>query len=99
MPKLFFVRDGTGDHQTSAGLSVTMEALESLLRNTQPKFTKSGPKINPEAGVSSLSLPYKHVVGEVAAGETNAGFPEPGFYYFIGLRPTEAEAQLNIAIK
>ena len=98
MPKLFFVRDGTGDNHTSAGLSITMEALESLSRGTRPKFIRSGPTINPDAGQSSPYSSYKHVVGEVADGEINTAFPQAGFYYFVGLRPTEAETQLNVTI-
>lgn len=90
MPTIFFVRDGTGDHRTSAGHHVPMTAVSGMSAHFPARFRASGPNINP-AGVASAFAAYQHVVMEVEAGESNAEYPQPGFYYFVGMSPAQAK--------
>ena len=71
MPTIFFVRDGTGDHRTSAGHHVPMTAVSGMSAHFPARFSASGPNINP-GSVASAFAAYQHVVMEVEAGESTA---------------------------
>lgn len=90
MPTIFFVRDGTGDHRTSAGHHVPMTAVSGMSAHFPARFSASGPNINP-GSVASAFAAYQHVVMEVEAGESTAEYPQPGFYYFVGMSPAQAK--------
>jgi len=59
------------------------------------KHTDEPPTINHEQVASDFG-PYRHVVLEVAEGDTNALFAKPGYYYVIGLSPEECERLLGL---
>ncbi len=94
MPKIFFVRDGTGDHKTSDGKPIAMSTATGLSNRFPPRFTVSGPTIN--AGIASAFAAFRHVVMEVEADELNMEYPKAGFYYFVGLTPQEAKRILGV---
>lgn len=95
MATIYFVRDGTGDHKTSQGARVAMNAATGLSSRFPPRFTSTGPTIN--SGVASGFAAFRHVVMEVVAGETTAEYPKAGFYYFEGLTPEEATGILGVS--
>ena len=98
MAKIFLVRDGpSGDHHTSAGCEVNIKKIVSALGRYETRFFQSGPEINPEIKTSEFS-PYKHVVVEVGVNETGEKYSNAGFYYIVGLGPTECQELLSISI-
>ena len=94
MPKLFFVRDGSGNHKTSTGHSIPMEQAEALKIRFQTKYTETGPTIN--SGVASPFARYLHVVIEVESDERSAQFPQDGFYFVIGYSPDDAALDFGL---
>ena len=94
MATVFFVRDGTGDQHTSRGHEVSMADAMTSLEPYETKYFESGPTIN--EGVASGYAPFKYVVLEVSEGETNAKFPEQGYYLLVGLSVEDCLKLLGI---
>lgn len=74
-----------------------MSAAAGLASRYPPKFTPTGPNIN--SGVASPFANYRHVVMEVEGSETNTEYPQTGFYYFVGLSPSDAAAIFAINVQ
>lgn len=95
MASLYFVRDGRGDQHTSQAHPVPLKQVQVLASKHQTKFFKSGPTVN--SGVASPFAPYRHIVVEIEPSETSQDFPTAGFYYFIGLSPSDAQLHFGIS--
>lgn len=83
MATIWFLRDGTGGQHTSTGHDVPMTTATSALKEYNKKYFQTGPNIN--AGVADGFAPFKHVVLEVEAEETNPIFPNSGYYFITEL--------------
>ena len=95
MPTIFFVRDGTGDHQTSTGKSVSLTDIEQLAVRFPPHYRNGPPQVN--AGVASAFAPYRHVVIEVESHETSPTFSRTGYYLLAGMSPRDAFELLGVS--
>ena len=99
MAKFFLVRDGpNGINHTSAGSEVDINKIVEVIGHYETKLFKSGPEISPDVKTSVFS-PYKHVVVEVGIHETGRRYSMPGFYFIVGLSPTECQELMSISIK
>ncbi len=94
MAKIFFVKDGSGDHRTSRGHPIDMQTVLLKMPGIQTRYFQTGPKIN--EGIASPYSPYLHVVLETLEGEKTEIFPNPGFYYLIGLSVDNAMEMLSV---
>jgi hypothetical protein len=93
---LFFVRDGKGGDNTSQAHEVPVKELTQKLQRRGLKHFNTAPHINPENGPANAFAPYRHIVVEIGADETNATFAKPGFYYVMGLSPHECSELFDI---
>ncbi|WP_124704689.1 hypothetical protein [Sulfuriferula multivorans] len=96
MPKVFFVKDGSGDSHTSRGYHAKFEDIANMVAGFELRFSATGPTINPETKVAPFS-PYRYVVVEVEDGELAARFSRAGFYLVVGLDAEQAGTMLGIS--
>ena len=95
MARLFFVRDGSGDHHTSQAHHVEIGAAKAVVDHFDVRFSETGPIIN--EGIASPFSAYRHVVLEIEQKDVGPSFKRPGFYYVIGLSPEGAQRRFNIS--
>ena len=98
MATIHFVKDGkrvNGERVTTSAEVSTVLAAEKL-GNFNCRRSDTPPTINPEVRTSDWAE-YKHVVLEVEDDEGIPPFSTPGYYYIIGLTPSECKQLLGIS--
>lgn len=96
MPKVFFVKDGRGDHHTSQAHNAKIEDIERMVTGVELRYFSNGPTINGDIIASPFS-PFRYVVVEFGDEEFTTRFSCAGFYLAIGLDPIQAQESLNIS--
>jgi hypothetical protein len=94
MPTMWFAKDGPRPHsQRGSGIPLTSAEAQAVVGAREAKFVGTEPpSINPEQPSHSL----KNVVLEVeATSDVSPLLPKVGFYFVVGLAPSEAERLLN----
>jgi hypothetical protein len=98
MATVHFAKDGkrpNGERFTTSAHVLASSAAEEL-GHFQSRYTETPPTINPEVQASDLAG-YRHVVLEISPGEGASPFSKPGYYYIIGLTPTECKRLLDVS--
>jgi hypothetical protein len=93
-----FVKDGkrpNGERITKSADVSAATAAEKIGR-FDFHYTETPPTINPEVRASDWAE-YKHVVLEIAQGESAPPFSKPGFYYIADFTPAECQRLLDIS--
>ena len=100
MAIIHFLKDGklpNGDRLTLS-VNVSWDDAVRKLGGFESKYTKCPPTINPCVKASNWS-DYKYVVFEVENGEGEPPFKKSGYYYLIGVSPSECQRLLDIRVE
>lgn len=94
MPIMWFAKDGPGPHsQDGPPVNVSMDEARRIVGLRELKFVGLEPPIINEHRPSRAD---RNVVFELrSVSETGERFPEPGFYFVVGLLPEEAVRALE----
>ena len=96
MPRVFFVKDGSGDEHTSQAYTAKLADVVNLIKGFELRFFENGPFINSQTNASPFAL-YRYVVVEVGEGELTEQFTRVGFYLVVGLDVKQTQASLGIS--
>lgn len=94
MPVMWFAKDGARPHsQSGSGISISVAEAREIIGSHEIRFAGAeAPSINP----SHPSSHPNNVVLEVESPSDGSGtLARTGFYFVVGLRPSEAEKILG----
>lgn len=94
MPTMWFAKDGPRPQsQRVPGIPITSAEVQVVVGAREAKFVGTEPpSVNPEQPSHSL----KNVVLEIEEiSDVSSLLPKVGFYFVVGLAPSEAERLLN----
>ncbi|MFQ6311835.1 hypothetical protein [Lysobacter capsici] len=98
MATVHFVKDGkrsNGERVTKSAVVSAANAADKIGR-FDFRYSEIPPTINAEVQTSDWAE-YKHVVLEIAQGESAPPFSKPGYYYIVGVTPAECKRLLDIS--
>ena len=97
MARVYLMKDGAvSDYHAGVGHDVPVETIAEKLTPFEKRYFQSPPVINAADGAAGPHDRYRHVVVHVEEGETNAVFPEEGYYYVPGLSPDDGRRLLGL---
>ncbi len=94
MPTMWFAKDGPSPNsQRSPGISISSQEAEAIVGFCELKYVGTeAPSIN----VEKPSQYERNVVFEISSEKDgSARMPKVGYYYVLGLAPSEAQARLD----
>lgn len=90
MARVYLMKDGAvSDYHAGEAHEVPVETVAEKLTPFEKRFFENPPVINATEGPAGRADSYRHVVVHVEETETNAVFPEEGYYYLPGLTPED----------
>ena len=97
MPEVFFMKDGTvSEHRATPHQKVSMAKLLEKLTPFEKRYSDVPPDFNPAMGPAQSDAPYTHVVVKIRDTETDAVFPDEGYYHIVNLEPDECRQLLGL---
>ena len=86
MARVYLMKDGAvSDYHAGHAHEVPVETVAEKLTPFEKRFFENPPVINANEGPAGKRDEYRHVVVHVEEAETNAVFPDEGYYYLPGL--------------
>ena len=98
MAELYAIKDGS-PHIASALHRVPIETVAAKLTPFEKRYFDAPPDINPAGGPSSRDAPFRHVIVKVPETETNAVFPDEGWYHIHHLTPEDCEGLFGVTFR
>ncbi|HYC38542.1 MAG TPA: hypothetical protein VEC19_19100 [Usitatibacter sp.] len=98
MADVYAIKDGT-PHLASAPHRFPIETVAAKLTPFEKRYFDAPPDINPAHGPSSRDAPFRHVIVKVGDTETNAVFPDEGWYHVPHLTAEDCEALFGVRFK
>lgn len=90
MAQMFLIKEGS-PHEATPLRPVPIETLTEKLTPFEKRYFDAPPDINPAHGRPSARDEYRHVIVKVDENETNAVFPDAGYYHIPHLEPGDCE--------
>lgn len=84
----YFVRDGSGNERTSAGIELSLDEIAKAFPRTKAIWSKGPPVFNAHYSVNPVSA-YRHVVVHVRGAEPTGQFTKDGYWILDGVTPSE----------
>jgi hypothetical protein len=95
--QIFWVRDGTqSDKRSSKAHQVPMALVLEKLASYDRKYSAVPITVNPEKGPAKWQDQFRHVILRVDADETNASYPDAGYYLIRLLTPAACREILRL---
>ena len=90
MARVYLMKDGAvSDYHAGHAHEVPVETVAEKLTPFEKRYFENPPTINAAEGPAGRGDEYRHVVVHVFEDETNAIFPDEGWYYLPGLTPED----------
>ena len=94
MARVYLIKDGpVGDEHAGEAHDVPVETVAEKLTPFEKRYFLNPPTIAAPEGGSPDE--YRHIVVKVDESETNAVFPDEGYYYLPGLTPDDGRRLLG----
>jgi len=98
MATIHFVKDGkrSNGNRVTKSLHVSADRAAEKIGHFEFRYSEKPPTINPEIRTGDWAE-YKHTVLEIENGESAPPFSKTGYYYIVGLAPTECKRLLDVS--
>jgi hypothetical protein len=98
MAELFLTKDGSS-HDASRRIHLPIETVAEKLTPFEKRYFDAPPDIKPDEGHAEASARFRNVIVRIGENETNAVFPDAGYYHVPHLTADDCRRLFGISVQ